>query len=113
MLDILKWDEAMDVLIIDSQDNIIASGEEEKYRDALDYEQLTGGDYKKMTVLGSPCIVTLRAVSYTHLFGQCAFKLCEQAVAFSESRGCQLCQAAEQTHIHQINLKCRQVIVGS
>lgn len=47
------------------------------------------------------------------VFSQSALELGEQAVALSKGRGSQLCQTAEQTHIHQINLKCRQVIVGS
>ena len=47
------------------------------------------------------------------VFSQSALELGEQAVALSKGRGSQLCQTAEQNHIHQINLKCRQVIVGS
>ena len=41
------------------------------------------------------------------VLSQCAFELGEQAVAFSKGRRGQLGQAAEQSHIHQINLKGR------
>ena len=46
------------------------------------------------------------------VFSQSALELGEQAVALSKGRGSQLCQTAEQTHIHQINLESGQVIVS-
>ena len=46
------------------------------------------------------------------IFRQSAFELGEQAVAFTESSRSKLSQTTEQTHIHQIDFECGQVVVG-
>lgn len=60
MLGYLKWDSDMDLLVIDKNNNMIVSGEENKYQEVLDYAQLKGEDYKKIVISGKNCIVTLK-----------------------------------------------------
>src|SRR5699024_9248627 len=45
------------------------------------------------------------------VFSQCPFEFRKQPVAFSESSRCQLCQSAQDSYVHQINLESGQVII--
>lgn len=46
------------------------------------------------------------------ILGQRALEFGKEAVALAESCGSQLCQMAEQSYVHQINLEGGQIIVG-